>query len=726
MEENNVKSHKPSKLRPPQVRGMKTRRLSDDKNPLTVTAPPSKILKRRSKSFADLRDIGRKYKNVEEMPTSTLYKPVFKAPLIKRSKLQPLSENATNLPSTSTVALLPGALSTKSKSIADLQLDVKKPKIMSKTTCKVQRVESAANKTAQKRKGEKSSDEGKPKVVKQAKIPDWDYKARYNQLREKYTVLNEEHKKQKDKIEEFNVLEEKYTTVRNEYDTVSSKYRTLTNLNCNTVAENKILKERASELDERLSVFARQCEDLKQLLNTKIVECEKLSHENEGLSREHGSLSTDYSNLKASHAQLTKEHEQVVETLNVLKADYDKIVAENEELKLNVTLGSKRITELSEQNAILKKDLYNGEDIRRKLHNVIQDLKGNIRVYCRVRPPIRSEEDFPQCVVNFIDDKTIEIRKSRESISAISGKPTDIKAEFTVDKIFEPNTSQREIFEEFAQLVQSALDGYDVCVFAYGQTGSGKTYTMQGEETLEKKGIIPRTIDLIFDSIRNLRTSGWCYEISASFLEIYNENVRDLLNLNPALNLEIRFNEGKGTTVTNLSIQKLESAEELKNLLTIAQRNRAVATTDFNEHSSRSHAVTKIYLKGSNSEMNATYTGSINLVDLAGSESAKTSSNERLVETKNINRSLSALECVMLSLYNKEKHVPYRNSKLTYLLQSCLGGSSKTLMIVNIAPFEECFTESIFSLRFATKVKEVKTNAKRNKTYFASTSSTKM
>lgn len=228
--------------------------------------------------------------------------------------------------------------------------------------------------------------------------------------------------------------------------------------------------------------------------------------------------------------------------------------------------------------------------------------------------------------------------------------------------------------------------------------------------------MIPRTVDLIFDSIRNLGLAGWNYEISASFLEIYNENVRDLLNPNPNQNLEIRFNEGKGTTVMNLSIQKLTSPEELKYFMKIAERNRAVAATDFNEHSSRSHAITKIYLQGTNEELNVTYKGSINLVDLAGSESAKTSSNERLTETKNINKSLSALESVMLALYNKEKHIPYRNSKLTYLLQSCLGGSSKTLMVVNIAPFEECYMESIYSLRFAAKVKEVKMSLKRNKT----------
>ena len=230
-------------------------------------------------------------------------------------------------------------------------------------------------------------------------------------------------------------------------------------------------------------------------------------------------------------------------------------------------------------------------------------------------------------------------------------------------------------------------------------------------------GMIPRTVDLIFKKIEKLSTSDWTYTVSASFLEIYNENIRDLLVPNSTHNYEVHYNEGRGVTVTNLEIVPISSAEELKVVMEEAQKNRTVAATNFNEHSSRSHAITKIHLEGYNAETKAKYSGSINLVDLAGSESARTSGPERLNETKNINKSLSTLGNVMLALHNKDQHIPYRNSKLTFLLQSCLGGNSKTLMLVNISPFEECFLESIHSLRFASKVKEIKTVAKKNKTY---------
>lgn len=226
---------------------------------------------------------------------------------------------------------------------------------------------------------------------------------------------------------------------------------------------------------------------------------------------------------------------------------------------------------------------------------------------------------------------------------------------------------------------------------------------------------------MVFKAIEKLKASGWRYKVEASFLEIYNETINDLLNPHSGLQYDIRYNEGKGVTVTNLRIETVNSAKDMRELMHLAQKNRAVAVTNFNEHSSRSHSVTKIILSGYHKERSIVCSGSINLVDLAGSESAKTS--ERMTETKNINKSLSTLGSVMLALYNKDKHVPYRNSKLTYLLQSCLGGNSKTLMFVNISPLEDCFSESVNSLRFAAKVKEVKTVSKQNKMKALQTSS---
>ncbi|RZC37092.1 claret segregational, partial [Asbolus verrucosus] len=418
-------------------------------------------------------------------------------------------------------------------------------------------------------------------------------------------------------------------------------------------------------------------------------------------------------NLRSENARVKSQLHKVQTATDKLKSEHDTLAEQNKENLIQLQNLQKthddtqlalkrteiRYQDLEAKAQQLKTDLEEQENLRRIFHDKIQDLQGNIRVFCRIRPPMKDEGNKQLCSILFPDENTLEIRKARQSIFAVSGKPTDLKQEFVFDKVFPPETGQSEVFEELSQLVQSVVDGFHVCVFAYGQTGSGKTYTMQGSQ--QDHGMIPRTIDLIFEKINKFKHCGWNYEVTASFLEIYNESVKDLLCSNSSCSYELKFNEGRGVTVTNLKIMPINSAIELKILMEQAHKNRAVAATDFNEHSSRSHAITKIHLRGHNNVTKVVYNGSINLIDLAGSESARTSSAERLNETKSINKSLSALGNVMLALHNKDSHVPYRNSKLTFLLQSCLGGNSKTLMFVNISPFEECYGESVNSLRFA-------------------------
>lgn len=199
-------------------------------------------------------------------------------------------------------------------------------------------------------------------------------------------------------------------------------------------------------------------------------------------------------------------------------------------------------------------------------------------------------------------------------------------------------------------------------------------------------------------------------QIRVTFLEIYNEILYDLLDSSGTTKeLEIRMANAKNKTevyVSNIIEETVESEDQLRQLMDIAKSNRATAATVGNERSSRSHAVTKIQLIGTHQEKGELSVGSINLVDLAGSESPKTST--RMDETKNINRSLSELSNVILALVQKNEHIPYRNSKLTHLLMPSLGGNSKTLMFVNVSPFQDCFNETIKSLRFASQVNSCK------------------
>lgn len=236
--------------------------------------------------------------------------------------------------------------------------------------------------------------------------------------------------------------------------------------------------------------------------------------------------------------------------------------------------------------------------------------------------------------------------------------------------------------------------------------------------TSAQHGIIPRTIDLIFDCFKQNKNLGWEYTVKVSFLEIYNEVLFDLLS-NDIKDMEIKMVSAKNRMeifVSNLTEVDVTCGSELHDLMEMAKMNRATAATIGNERSSRSHAVTRIQITGTHAEKNEYSIGSINLIDLAGSESPKTS--VRMDETKKINKSLSELTNVIMALLQKNDHVPYRNSKLTHLLMPCLGGNSKTLMFVNVSPFQDCFLETVKSLRFAASVNSCKiAKAKKNKFY---------
>ncbi|XP_046864741.1 carboxy-terminal kinesin 2-like [Xenia sp. Carnegie-2017] len=302
--------------------------------------------------------------------------------------------------------------------------------------------------------------------------------------------------------------------------------------------------------------------------------------------------------------------------------------------------------------------------------------------------------------------------KEMEESSTLSKKSQQARMSFSFDKAFCPETTQVTIYQETAQLVQSVLDGYNVCIFAYGQTGSGKTFTMEGDiNGRDTWGVIPRAMEQVFLSAEDLMSKGWKYEIQASFLEIYNETIRDLLG-NPDSKHEIKqvtTNNGKQVNdvfVTNLKAVAVTSSDQVSSLLRKAYENRSVAATNCNDRSSRSHSVFQLKLVGSNEITGELSQGVLSLVDLAGSESISQSGSTglRLKEAKHINQSLTHLGTVFNSLAKKASHVPYRNSKLTHLLQNSLGGNSKSLMFVNVSPREDSFQETLCSLRFATQV----------------------
>ena len=301
--------------------------------------------------------------------------------------------------------------------------------------------------------------------------------------------------------------------------------------------------------------------------------------------------------------------------------------------------------------------------------------------------------------------------------------PEQSPKSFTFDGVYYMDSSTHQIYEEVGfPLVGGVLEGYNGTVFAYGQTGCGKSFTMMGPTSPEEqKGIIPRAFEHIFDYISV--TDGTKFLVHASYLEIYNEEVRDLLGRDVKRKLDLKEHPEKGVYVNGLSQHKVSNVQDLEHVMEIGSKNRSVGATLMNVDSSRSHSMFTIDVEmatestQSGKKKEHIRAGKLNLVDLAGSErQSKTgSTGERLKEATKINLSLSALGNVISALVDgKSKHIPYRDSKLTRLLQSSLGGNTKTLMIACISPADNNYDETLSTLRYANRAKNIKNKPKIN------------
>jgi len=368
---------------------------------------------------------------------------------------------------------------------------------------------------------------------------------------------------------------------------------------------------------------------------------------------------------------------------------------------------SRALAEAQARIAALEEEVRDGETVRRKMHNTIQELRGNVRVFARVRPFLPGDH---------ADDAAapvIQVRPDGASLRIDNSGDRGETHSFTFDKAFPPSVGQEAVFTEVSEFVQSALDGYQVCLFSYGQTGSGKTHTMQGGRDGHMRGIIPRAIEQVGLYKAAQEVQGWEYTMHVTFVEIYNETIRDLLRgtSKQAGVLDIRTTKEGQMTIPGVTRMQVDPANgaAIDGIMEIAARHRAVSSTDMNAESSRSHSIFTLHLDGVNSSLQTSLSGALNLVDLAGSErlSRSGATGDRMKETQAINKSLSCLTDVFMAISNKQSHIPFRNSKLTHLLSPCLSGDGKTLMMVNLSPTEASAFESICSLRFASTVSKI-------------------
>lgn len=340
-------------------------------------------------------------------------------------------------------------------------------------------------------------------------------------------------------------------------------------------------------------------------------------------------------------------------------------------------------------------------------------VEETVKVCCRFRP--QNEFELTHC-----GNICVEIPKGGYTVSMprLDHPGPDKNHHFTFDKVFRWDCNQKEVYEFAAKpVINAVLQGFNGTVFAYGQTSSGKTFTMEGSDIEDKvlQGVIPRMVWSLFDGICH-SDEHIEFLVKVSIVEIYNERIRDLLDPRRD-NLRIHEDRARGVFIGEVTESYVQCEQEIFDAMRAGHYNRAMAVTNMNEHSSRSHLIFMLTLEQKNTIDRTLKVGKLHLVDLAGCEKvSKTgASGDRLDEAKNINKSLSALGNVINALTDKKyTHVPYRDSKLTRVLQESLGGNSKTTLIITCSPSTLNEQETLSTLRFGGRAKMIKNNARVN------------
>ncbi|XP_069048502.1 kinesin-like protein klp-3 isoform X1 [Lepisosteus oculatus] len=472
-------------------------------------------------------------------------------------------------------------------------------------------------------------------------------------------------------------------------------------------------------------------EDLRQKLLEKEKEVESLSQGNTYLSRETQYLSEAVEHLRQRVAELEADKEEAYENIRALLArrsivppakvastpatDSDTLVQVRQftrdlnisnkqlrstvkhhfsEMEHQVKQILKAAVSIKEAETDFSKEIeelrafYRKEALERKvLYNKLQELCGNIQVFCRCRG------DSPE-------NLCFEVASDEEVV--VSHKGT--KKTFFFDKVYSSNATQEELFNGILPMITSCVDGYNICILAYGQTGSGKTYTMMG--TKDKPGVNIRSVRELLRLCKERKNTTYAFKMSMT--EIYNENLIDLLSNPPTNHLEIRT-LGKSIIVPDLTQIDVKTEEDILNVMELGEKNRTMASTNLNFESSRSHLILRLRLAGNDSVSGVTSHGTLTLCDLAGSEriSRTEAIGQRLVEAAFINKSLTSLAQVFSALKCNALNVPFRNSKLTHVLQPSLSGDAKACVLMNISPDMKNVLETLRTLQFGTSIQQV-------------------
>lgn len=376
---------------------------------------------------------------------------------------------------------------------------------------------------------------------------------------------------------------------------------------------------------------------------------------------------------------------------NAAAKEYKQSMDELQKMFTEVISSNKKIADNTKEQVADITKKYRAEQMQRRLlYNQVQELRGNIRVFARVR-----SDDRNPCMMKFPDDNNL-------LVTHLDSTKKPINYEF--EHVYSNKSKQEDVFKDTEALCMSCVDGYNVCIMAYGQTGSGKTYTMQGPP--DNPGVNRRAIAKLIQHTDEREEVD--FHLSVSVLEVYNEKLFDLLTGDRSKPLSIHQG-ADGTYVGDLTSDVVKTEADVQETMAKAEKHRSVSSTKMNSDSSRSHLLLQLMVVGQNKISGQRTFGKLTLVDLAGSEriSKTEAAGERLVEAAAINKSLTALGQVFQALATNSPHVPYRNSKLTHALQDSLGGDSKTCVFVALSPLESNLAESHSTLKFGQNIRKI-------------------
>ena len=535
-----------------------------------------------------------------------------------------------------------------------------------------------------------------------------------NLLNEKMSLLKEEKESKNKKNILFNELNQKLEEEQKknelllknlkEFDDIKVKYKEMLEEYNKVISENEEIKEelQSKNIEDMFKLkekYETEVFELKSLINiwkNNFLEISKFKLVNYDIKAHQeieNIIDIDENYIDNAPLEMKEISKKVLE--------YFKLLIEQENYK-TIDLRQMKESLLSEQEKvhILSQKLKNEKYLRRKIHNRYMYLRGNLRVMCRVRPFLPSEKINKKSQM-----ETIAI--NNDSISIFQDNKQERSFEY--DYIFDTKSTQKDVYEEVTLLIQSMVQGNNICIIAYGQTCTGKTYTIQGPNS-KNPGIVPRAARELFLILNNFSKSNFFESIrlSLTIIEIYNEQIYNLLEEStPSLNM---YEDASGNLIIpDLNPISINSFDEANKLFKLAAKFRHTSSTEYNDRSSRSHCIFSFQLKLTGKD-GRIIRSTLHIIDLAGSERiSKTQNKDEKLRKESIciNLSLHSLSTVLNSIALKANHIPYRDSKLTHFLKDSLNENYNILLLLLVSPNVKDLGETISTLQFGERIVKI-------------------